>query len=158
MIEGDLDYDLIAFANDAATRMKGALRPGDRHAVCMAVHASVWMDAGYFRSVPNLFGFEDTLFFDEVRKLGIATGMTGASWLHHFGSVTQSAMKKEMRIAANKGLGARNNKNLLNQTWLVRKWLKARRNALLRKWHRDELADFGMTMHGVRENGVFRWN
>ncbi len=78
--------------------------------------------------------------------------------MHHFGSVTQSAMKKEMRIAANKGLGARNNKNLLNQTWLERKWLKARRNALLRKWRREELADFGMTMHGVRENDVFRWN
>lgn len=157
MIEGALDYDLIAFAKDAASRMKGSLRPGDRHAVCMVVHASVWMDIGYFRAVPKLFGFEDTLFFDEVRKSGIPVGMTGASWLHHFGSVTQSAMKKEMRIAGNKGLGARNNKDLLNQSWLERKLLKMRRNSQLQQWRRDELAAYGMTMHGVREDGQFRW-
>jgi hypothetical protein len=34
----------------------------------------------------------------------IPMGMTGKSWLHHFGSITQSAMKKERGIANNKDL------------------------------------------------------
>jgi GT2 family glycosyltransferase len=157
MIEGELDYDLNAFAGDAAGRMKHAVRRGDRHAVCMLIHASVWMDIGYFRSVPKLFGYEDTLFFDDLRKAGIAAGLCGASWLHHFGSVTQSAMKLEMKLAQHEGLGARNNKALLNQTWLERKLLKLRRNRRLRAWRDEELAAYGMTLHGERKGGAFRW-
>jgi GT2 family glycosyltransferase len=157
MIEGTLDYDHVAFARDATARMKSALRAGDRHAVCMLIHASVWMDIGYFRSVPKLFGFEDTLFFDELRKAGIATGITGASWLHHFGSVTQSAMKKELKIAEHEGLGARNNKALLNQNWIARKLIKLQRNNRLCTWRDEELAAYGMTMHGERREGAFRW-
>lgn len=157
MIEGELDYDLDAFALDAATRMKGVLRTGDRHAVCMLIHASVWMDIGYFRSAPKLFGFEDTLFFDEMRKAGLAVGVTGASWLHHFGSVTQSAMKKELNLASHEGLGARNNKALLNQNWIMRKLIKHKRNNSLRSWRRRELAAHGMTLHGERKAGAFRW-
>lgn len=157
MVEGELDYDLEAFARDAATRMKSAVRVGDRHAVCMLVHASVWMDIGYFRSVPKLFGFEDTLFFDEIRKAGVAVGTTGASWLHHFGSVTQSAMKKELKLAEHEGLGARNNKDLLHQNWMARKLLKLRRNQQLRAWRDAELAAYGMTLLGERSRGAFRW-
>ena len=157
MIEGALDYDHIAFASDATRRMKGALRAGDRHAVCMLIHASVWMDIGYFRSVPKLFGFEDTLFFDEIRKAGIAVGITSTSWLHHFGSVTQSAMKRELKLSARDGLGARNNKALLNQSWAQRKLLKLRRNRQLRAWRDEELTAYGLTMHGERRNGAFHW-
>jgi N-acetylglucosaminyl-diphospho-decaprenol L-rhamnosyltransferase len=157
MIEGELDYDLDTLAQDAATRMKGVLRTGDRHAVCMLIHDSVWMDIGYFRSVPRLFGFEDTLFFDEIRKAGLAHGVTGASWLHHFGSVTQSAMKKEQKLAAHEGLGARNNKALLNQNWVGRKLIKFKKNNNLRSWRRAELAAYGMTLHGERKAGAFRW-
>jgi GT2 family glycosyltransferase len=157
MVEGALDYDLDAFAQDAAARMKGAVRAGDRHAVCMLIHASVWMDVGYFQSVPKLFGFEDTLFFDEIRKAGMAVGTTGASWLHHFGSITQSAMKKELKLAQHEGLGARNNKALLNQNWVTRKLIKFNRNNKLRAWRDAELAAYGMTLHGERRGGAFRW-
>ena len=157
MIEGALDYDHITFARDAGARMGRVLRAGDRHAVCMLIHASVWTDIGYFRSVPRLFGFEDTLFFDEMRKAGLAVAVTGASWLHHFGSVTQSAMKKELKLAEHEGLGARNNKALLNQSWMERKLLKLRRTRQLRAWRESELAAHGMTLHGERRDGAFRW-
>lgn len=157
LIEGALDYDLARFSEDASNRMKNSLRLGGGHAVCLAVHASVWMEIGYFRPVPKLFGFEDTLFFDEVRKAGIRMGMTGASWLHHYGSITQKALKQEMGIAANKGLGNRNNKDLLGQTWIDRKINKVRKKTQLGKWRNHELASYGMTMHGLREAGQFRW-
>jgi len=159
LIEGDLDYDLAAFSADASSRMKDALRIGidAGHAVCLAVHASVWMEVGYFRPTPKLFGFEDTLFFNDVRKAAIRTGMTGASWLHHYGSITQKAMKQEKRLAAREGLGGRDNKDLLEQTWIERKINKMRKLNRRRRWRREELAAYRMTMHGLRETGQFRW-
>ena len=77
------------------------------HAVCVAIHESVWMDIGYFASVPGLWGFEDTLFFHSARKAGIASGITGASWLHHYGSITLSAMKRERGLTGKQGLSDR---------------------------------------------------
>jgi glycosyltransferase involved in cell wall biosynthesis len=157
LVEGPLDYELAAFAEDASRRMGGVLRRGGRHAVCLAVHRSVWQEAGYFRAAPRLFGYEDTLFFDEVRKAGIATAITGASWLHHFGSITQKAMKQERGIPDRQGLGDRNLKRLLHQSWAERKWRKLRMRRLQRTWRATELAQFGMTLHGLRQDGGFCW-
>ncbi|MGZ3159740.1 MAG: glycosyltransferase family 2 protein, partial [Burkholderiaceae bacterium] len=66
LIEGPLDYDFEKFAPEATTKMQDALRLGSSHAVCLAVHQSVWMDIGYFQPVPKLLGYEDTLFFHEA--------------------------------------------------------------------------------------------
>ena len=157
LIEGADDYDVDAYLAEASERMKGALRPGVPHAVCVAIHESVWMDIGYFASVPKLWGYEDTLFFHAARKAGIASGITGASWLHHYGSITLSAMKRERGLTGKQGLSDRRAYRLLQETWLQRKLEKARRLRQLREWRSQELARYGMTLHGVRENGTFRW-
>lgn len=157
LVEGILDYDFETFSTQASHAMSNSLRPGGRHAVCLAVHKSVWMDVGYFQPVPKLLGYEDTLFFHELEKAKIPMGITGASWLHHYGSVTQTAMKQERGLAAKDGLGYRYNYKLLNQSWLSRKLAKARRVSQQKEWKREELATYGMSMHGLRENGQFRW-
>jgi GT2 family glycosyltransferase len=157
LIEGPLDYDFEAFAGDASVRMANALRLGTSHAVCLAVHESVWPQVGYFRADPRLLGFEDTLFFHEVEKAGIPHGITGASWIHHFGSITQKAMKQERGLSERQGLGPRGNKDLLNQSWLERKLRRFRRKREGRLWLKREIAQFGISMHGTRENGKFRW-
>jgi len=157
LIEGELDYDFSTFAQNASTLMNNSLRLGGRHAVCLAIHQSVWMEVGYFQPVPRLLGYEDTLFFHELDKAGIATGMTGASWLHHFGSITQTAMKKERGLSEKDGLGYRYNYRLLQQTWLQRKLNKMRRKQQHKNWRETELAQFGMTMHGIRANQEFIW-
>jgi len=157
LIEGELDYDFSAFSQNASSLMNNRLRQGGRHAVCLAVHQSVWMEVGYFQPVPKLLGYEDTLFFHELDKAGIVTGMTGASWLHHFGSITQTAMKKERGLSEKDGLGYRYNYRLLQQSWLQRKLNKMQRKQLQKSWREAELAQFGMTMHGLRVNNDFRW-
>ncbi|WP_410500019.1 glycosyltransferase family 2 protein [Chitinibacter sp. S2-10] len=157
LIEGELDYDFEAFSAEASSKMKDALRLGGRHAVCMAIHRSVWMDVGYFQPVPKLLGYEDTLFFHEVAKAGIAVGMTGASWLHHYGSMTLSLLKQERGLSQKAGLGSRYNYKLLNQSWLARKIGKLKRKKQLKAWKEAELQQYGMTMHGVREHGDFVW-
>ncbi len=157
LIEGNLDYDFIAFADVASGKMQNSLRSGGRHAVCLAVHHSVWMEVGYFQPVPKLLGYEDTLFFHEIDKAGIPIGMTGASWLHHFGSITQSAMKKERGLSEKEGLGYRYNYKLLQQSWLQRKINKIQRKNLEKEWREKELAEFGMTQHGLRIDKHFVW-
>lgn len=157
LIEGTLDYDFDAFANRAITKMQNALRLGGRHAVCLAVHNSVWQEIGYFQPIPKLLGYEDTMFFHEAEKAGIPCAITGASWLHHYGSVTQTAMKQERGLSAKQGLGYRYNYRLLKQSWLERKFNKLRRVRQAKQWRDDELAHFDMTMHGTRIDGGFAW-
>jgi len=157
LIEGKLDYDFEIFEQDAIQRMKNVHRIGAKHAVCLAVHQSVWMDIGYFQPVPKLLGYEDTLFFNEARKANIKTAMTGASWLHHYGSITQTAMKLERGLKEKDGLGYSYNYKLLNQSWLERKLLKAQKKKQERLWRDSEIDQYGMSIHGIRENNRFRW-
>jgi GT2 family glycosyltransferase len=157
LIEGELDYDFDAFSNTVAKEMESVYRLGSKHAVCIAIHQSVWMDVGYFQPTPKLLGYEDTLFFNELKKSGIQTAIAGASWLHHFGSITQTAMKQERGLQEKDGLANRYNYRLLNQSWLERK-LNKRQFKLHEKGSRDqEFSKHKMSVHGLRENHEFRW-
>jgi GT2 family glycosyltransferase len=157
LIEGVLDYDFESFEKMASTKMKSSHRIGGKHAVCLAIHESVWMNVGYFQPVPKLLGYEDTLFFNELLKSGIQTGMTGASWLHHYGSITQTAMKQERGLKQNDGLANRYNYKLLNQSWIERKLKKAQRKKQEKFWRDAEVEQYGMSIHGLREAGNFKW-
>jgi GT2 family glycosyltransferase len=157
LVEGPLDYDFDAFAQDASRTMQGVVRRGGRHAVCMAIHESVWEQVGYFRAAPALWGFEDTLFFNDLEKADIPMGMVGASWLHHYGSITQSAIKRERGLRQTDGLSARRAYRLLEQSMLQRKWRKLVRSKAQSRWRAQELARYGMTLHAHREDGRFVW-
>jgi GT2 family glycosyltransferase len=157
LIEGTLDYDLDDFCRHSGARMSAVARDGARHAVCMAIHRSVWEQVGYFRATPKLWGYEDTLFFDEIERASIPTAILGSSWVHHFGSITQRALKQERGLSEGQGLSARNSHQLLGQLTLQRKWKKLQRIYRTREWQHHELAQYGMTLHGQREGGQFVW-
>ncbi|OMG71437.1 glycosyltransferase family 2 protein [Burkholderia ubonensis] len=157
MIEGPLDYDFDSLATAWSDKMRDVQRPGARHAVCLLVHRNVWMQAGYFRATPSLLGYEDTLFFDELDKARIPSAIVGGAWLHHYGSITQTAMKRERGLSERSGLGNRTNYQLLRQSWLTRKLNKMRRVRQNRAWHDTELARYGMTVHGTRKEHDFEW-
>jgi len=158
MVGGKLDYDFDSFANEAMTKTKDALRIGGRSPVCFAVHESVWLEIGYFQSIPRLLGYEDALFFNEVDKANIATGITGNAWLYHFGSMTQTALKRELGLTQKQGLGDRRTYlRLLQQSWLDRTIRKVRRRAQEKQWLENEIARHGMSLIGFRENSEFSW-
>ena len=157
LIEGKLDYDFDSFAADASTRMGEVARIGGRHAVCLVAHRSVWDEVGFFQATPSLWGYEDTLFFNALDNAGIGTAIIGRSWLHHYGSITVSAMKQERGLSARAGLGARDNHRLLGKSLVQRKWDKFQRERRERGWRAQELAQYGMTLHGVRQAGAFAW-
>jgi GT2 family glycosyltransferase len=157
MIEGVLDYDFMSFGRTAESRMLSTERMGGKHAVCLAVHSSVWSDVGYFTPKPQLLGYEDTLFFNDLERAGISTAITGAVWIHHFGSVTQNQMKKEQGLASSEALGNRLNYKMLGLSWSDRKIRQLKRKSLERRWNKKEKQMFDMTLHGVRVNGDFIW-
>ncbi len=157
LIEGPNDYDFNQFSIEASSRMGQVLRINHPHAVCLAVHRSVWMDIGYFQAMPKLWGYEDTMFFHAAKNQKIPMGITGRSWLHHFGSITQSEMKKERGLSERQGLGGRHNYRYLNQSWLARKLNKREKVKDLKNFRLTELAKYDMTLHGIRENSEFKW-
>jgi GT2 family glycosyltransferase len=157
LIEGPLDYDFEAFNLQASAEMKDVHRFGSKHAVCLAIHHSVWMDVGYFQPIPKLLGYEDTLFFNELKKSHIQTSITGASWLHHFGSITQTAMKQERGLAEKDGLANRYNYKLLNQSWMQRKLAKIQAKKHQTEASRSEVKEHGISIHGLRKNNAFEW-
>ena len=157
LIEGALDYDYEAFAPVARSKMGKVLRSPAVHAVCLCIHRSVFEEVGYFRATPRLLGFEDAIFFNDLKNHDIPRGITGATWLHHFGSVTQSLMKQEKGMKSGDLLVRHNDRKLLQQSWLGRKLARSEKKHLERQWRETELAQHGMTLHGERVGGEFVW-
>ena len=73
--------------------MDKSVRLGSSNAICMCIHWSLFNDIGFFRANPSILGFEDGLFYNELRKKKIQHATTGSVWIHQFGSVTQEHMK-----------------------------------------------------------------
>jgi hypothetical protein len=66
-------------------------------------------------------------------------------------------MKLERDLNQKEGLGYRYNYKLLQQSWLARKLAKLeskKQTALARK---AEVEQYGMSVHGLRQEGQFVW-
>ena len=158
MVEGDLDYDFADFANNSQAKMKGYVRHGVPHAVCMAIRDDVWAEIGYFMPVPKLLGYEDAIFFLRAREAGLKSGTCANSWLHHYGQVTQNAMRLEKKLKEREGLGNRNLMRLyMAQSWITRKFVRYQRRRLLKVARAHELSAYGMTVHALRHGHEDRW-
>jgi GT2 family glycosyltransferase len=158
MVEGELDYDLEAWSQDASQKMHGYCRLGAPHAVCMAIREDVWDEIGYFMPVPKLLGYEDGIFFQRARKSNIKTGTIGNAWLHHYGMTTQKALKLEKKLEEKDSLGNRNLMKLyMHQTWLERKLAKIEKKKHIELTKSKELQQFGMTVHALNFDEAERW-
>lgn len=156
-IDGVMDYDYQIFHRDAETKMSEVLRLGSSSAICMCIHWSLFEKIGFFRADPNLLGFEDGLFYNEMRKAKIAHATTGKVWIHHFGSVTQDHMKIVLGIPYDDVLVEVNDRKLYAQSWIQRKLYRLELQRAHRNWKNEELSTHNMTLHGTRENNEFIW-
>ena len=157
MIEGEMDYDFDKISVNFGEKMKTVFRRQTQHAVCVVIHRSVFHEIGYFRANPKLLGFEDTIFFNDLRKSKFKSAINGAVWLHHFGSITQKDMKKKLGKSDKEVLVKVNDRKLLQQGWLERKLLKLKSKNQSSTWRRDELNKFDMTLHAERIDNEFIW-
>jgi GT2 family glycosyltransferase len=156
-IDGAADYDFYEFAEQAQHTTANAVRRGSSNAICMCVHWSLFTQIGFFRANPGLLGFEDGLFYNEVRKHGIPHATTGSVWIHHFGSVTQEHMKMVLGIQNQDVLIKVNDRKLYGQSWLGRKLYRRNLKRSHLAWREHELHEYGMTLHGTRDKNAFVW-
>jgi GT2 family glycosyltransferase len=158
MVEGDLNYNFVEWVNKARATMKAYVRQGTAHAVCMAIHEDVWSNIGYFMPVTKLLGYEDAIFFQRANEASLRTGITAEAWLHHYGMITQKALKLEKVMDQRDSLGNRNLMRLyMNQTWLGRKLARYKRRNLLEQAREQELAAYEMTVHALNRKQGISW-
>jgi N-acetylglucosaminyl-diphospho-decaprenol L-rhamnosyltransferase len=156
-IDGELDYDFASFSTNAQLKLKNAIRWRSSNAICMCIHWSLFNKIGFFRSDPNLLGFEDGLFYNEVRKNNINHATTGQCWIHHFGGVTQIDLKKELGKKDDELLVKVNDRKIYCQSWFDRKLYRYQLIKNHKSFRKEELLKYEMTLHGVRINKSFNW-
>jgi N-acetylglucosaminyl-diphospho-decaprenol L-rhamnosyltransferase len=154
LAEGALDYDFDSHAAAFVQAMAGTLRPGWFHGVCFAVRRTVFERIGFPDTDRRLGGREDVEFLVRCERNGVPVGTVGDALLHHFGSITQKAIKLE---TGQKDLGDRAYfYRRVGMGWLARKRFKAERVRRAREWIAAERTGHGYAMHMLRENGGWR--
>jgi hypothetical protein len=134
--------------------MAGTLRPGWFHGVCFAVRRKVFEAIGFPDTDRRLGGREDVEYLVRCLRNGVPVGTVGDALLHHFGSITQKAIKLE---TGQKDLGDRDYfYSRVGMSWWQRKRFKAERMRSAREWVRTERAAHGYAMHMLREGGAWR--
>lgn len=155
--EGPMDYDFPGYAKKFMEKMARVSRRGIANGACFMVKREVFEAIGLFDDDPRLGGYEDDEFFRRARARQFRIAITGASFLHHYGSVTQKALKADLGLPQI-SLGDRayyRQKYGLN--WFKRQGSRVRNKVRANFWRWRERALFGCTILSSRREGRFIW-
>lgn len=152
LLEGDNDYDFAQYASAFLAKTRGLVRRDWFHGVCFAVHRSVFERVGFPDTERQLGGHEDKEFLIRCRRNGIPVGTVGDAVFHHFGSITQKALKQESQA---KHLGDRHLfYRKVGFGWLARKRYRAAERSRTQAATAAECAKTGgVSLHMNREQG-----
>jgi N-acetylglucosaminyl-diphospho-decaprenol L-rhamnosyltransferase len=98
MWQGPLDYDLTEISAKLRSTLKDTPRLGFLHGVCFCVNQDVFETLGTFDEKFVLGQYEDADFFRRTKAAGFACATVSDSFLHHYGSMTQLALREEGRL------------------------------------------------------------
>ena len=147
MRERDQNYEFAAYARDFTAQLSAVLRRGGSHGVCFAVRRAVFERIGGFDEAFRIGQFEDADFFRRARLAGFNLGVTGACFLHHFGSVTQDALSDMNR---NRPYEAENRAHFRKKWklgWARRRMEKALEGLRAWWWRTTESRRYGHSLH-----------
>jgi N-acetylglucosaminyl-diphospho-decaprenol L-rhamnosyltransferase len=111
--EGPCDYNLELYAAEFVARMRRHSRIGVADGICFLVRRTVFETIGRFDENFRIGQFEDVDFFRRAKMAGFRLGITGRSFIHHFGSVTQNHIRSAER---------NNSYEAANRAYYRRKW------------------------------------
>ena len=155
MVEFELDYDLPTFTAEFLKKMAGTVRVGWFHGVCFSVRREVFQKIGFLDTDRLLFGREDAEFLARCVRHGMKVGTVGDALMHHFGMITQTAMKKEQGVSrfgdhryfySKIGLG-----------WWGRQKAKFARKSRTAQWSHEERERTGLSLHMVHRAGAVEY-
>jgi len=98
--EGEYNYDISEYSREYVTRMKDVFRHGVSDGICFMVNRGVFGKIGSFDENFRIGQFEDADFFHRAKLAGFRLGTTGRAIIHHFGSVTQDAIRPGKRTGS----------------------------------------------------------
>jgi N-acetylglucosaminyl-diphospho-decaprenol L-rhamnosyltransferase len=118
MWQGPLDYDLTGISTKLRNALKEMPRMGFLHGVCFCVRQDVFEKVGCFDENFVLGQYEDTDFFLRAKNAGFTGATVSDSFLHHYGSLTQLALRDEGQLDY-----ARENRRYFRKKWQLT-WFK----------------------------------
>lgn len=137
MREGELNYDLVSYSAEFVRKMHRQARWGSADGPAFLVGREVFDRVGLFDESFFPAAYEDLDFFRRAGNAGFRLGITGASFIHHYGAVTQQQM-----IATGGEDHRKRNRELLCRKWgLVHPeggWWERRWNRLRRTLYRNK--------------------
>jgi N-acetylglucosaminyl-diphospho-decaprenol L-rhamnosyltransferase len=134
--EGVLGYDLRAYASAYTRRCQAWDQEGSCFGWCFLVQAAVFRRIGRFdENFLTAFG-EDMDFFLRAQSAGFACGTTGASFVHHFCSVTTGPLRKKRgKDFEDRNLShLRRKHDLGRRKFFSRRWVKLSRTLSWLRW------------------------
>ena len=137
-----MNYSLLERAAFVTTQMRSLVRLGMPHGVCFAVKSTVFDCVGRFDETFRVGQFEDTDFFRRASAAGFCSATVGASFIHHFSSVTQNALNKR-RVGSYEAENRAYFRKKWNLHWLKRKLEKFQAARRLGHFIRQEQATAG---------------
>ena len=100
MREGVLDYNFRDYSQEYTKLMHRAFRKWTPSGVCFVFNRKVIDKIGYFDENYKIGQHEDADFFRRCKIAKLKMGITGASFIHHFGSSTKN-LKEEAQLDMN---------------------------------------------------------
>ncbi len=131
--EGDYNYDIEAYACEFVRSMGHVSRPGEAHGICFMARRRVFEKIGLFDENFRIGQFEDADFFRRANAAGFNLGITGRSFIHHFGSMTQKLLGQTPYATENRAYFQKK----WHLTWW-RRFLLRRRNKWLNLYRRTK--------------------
>ena len=151
--EGPINYAFREYAADFVIRMGSVQRIGVANGICFMVARWVFEKVGLFDERFRIGQFEDADFFIRARNAGIKLGTTGRAFLHHYGSVTQNAIRKKAEVASYEAENRAYFRAKWGLTKLRRLGLRTRLQFRCISWRLFEGWRFGHSLHEKWVNG-----
>jgi N-acetylglucosaminyl-diphospho-decaprenol L-rhamnosyltransferase len=157
MRERDLNYDFPAYSRDFMTRLANVVRIQGAHGVAFAVRRAVFERIGNFDEAFRIGQFEDADFFRRARLAGFKTGVVGACFIHHFGSVTQDALSDRAGTRPYEAENRAHFRKKWRLTWARRRLEKLREGFRAWRWRTTEKLRFGHSLHEKWDGEAVRY-
>ena len=145
MREGPLDYNFRNYSYEYTKLMHTAFRKWTPSGVCFALRRNVIEKIGYFDENYEIGQYEDADFFRRCKIARLKIGITGASFMHHFGSSTQKHLK-EMGATGY----ALKNRNYHRRKWNLgffkRNYERYKEQLLTKTWSTKERFKYGHSL------------
>ena len=155
--EGDLNYDIDSYSREFIRTMAGVARIGEADGICFMVRRVVFDTIGYLDENFLIGQFEDVDFFRRAKTAGFKLGITGRSFIHHFGSITQDSIRRVKTVKPYEAINRAYYQRKWKLNWWKRFWERRQSKARERYWQLKEKLSYNHSLKEKLINGKLRY-